>query len=306
MDNLRKDIEMRLNFLLITVLLLNISCSMFEKPKPGIMDFLPRETDVPGWEQVKKPERIYGKQMKDTADYGKYRAVEKSYSLYRSFSEQEYVLRVELFRLNSVMDAFGMFSRERGIPGISRNVTGDYFTSDEGAFLMKGNYYIRVLANNKDDILKKQCDTFIRNIRKNLDVSGQTSELPDYLTLFSEDYTSQDVMYYRNGYSNLPGLKRVFIRNRTIGEQNKLLFFVRFNSAQSAQRKFNSLLKKNSYGYALTVRNKVPVAFKKIADNILLFFSSDREWIFGVLNSANQDEGLRITDMLRGEIKNYN
>jgi len=293
-NNMRK-------YLLYIVLLLQItSCVMIQKKRPSIEDCMPRETDVPGWELMKSPVLSDEELSLKKNDYNSSGIVEGKSALYRAYYDRR-ELRVEVLRFDSVKNAFGRFSIDRGFgPGI-RNITEDSYFSDNGFFTRIGDYCISIRCKNINDGSKKDLEQFMAVIDDKLHSFTSSEGLPEYITLFSKNYTRYNLAYYRSGFTDIKSLGDVWVSEKMILDKRRLVFFCKKDSSADSAELFHKL--SFNEGFTVSLFNKNLISFKKVADDKFIFISTHKEWIFGLLNADNIKDGNRIIELLHGSIK---
>ena len=190
-----------------------------------MLHFLPRETDVPGWEIIsdkirKKPVQI------NSADYNKYGLRYLIQAEFRSFSDKDKIIEIKINKLNSQYNAFCMFSIERGFDNIIRNVKENYYSSDYGVYGIRGEYYIQVLsASNVNDELLKELDHFFNVVVSNIKEYYIEKSLPSYLLFFSNTPSTIDTVVYKNGHESIPYKKNIIVKRIILFEKQRLIFF---------------------------------------------------------------------------------
>jgi len=293
------------NIFLISVLSLFVSCSGFQVYDKYIAQFIPRETDVPGWELLNEPvsfrEDYLRKNHNREFNHGAYLMAS---ALYRSLSQPKVEFRVEIFKFTKPLDAFGNFSIERSGHAFLRNLKADYYTTDNGLFSRFGEYYIRILHDNIDDKQKQGMDTFLRVIQDNMEKFVSKDSIPEYLTLFSDNYSRDGLIYYRNGLEVIPGLTELYVRKVTFHEESRNVFFRYNDSAESAENLFEKVIKSQKQSFISGISGSLKIAFNKRPDGRIIFITWHKKWIFGILDAENPVSGGNSIIKLRNKLLN--
>jgi|GEM_PF-1942195 len=283
-----------------------LSCSMFAPAKPQLINVLPRETDVPGWllrnkvafqkqgaiESVNRVFVLFG--VKDYAG-----------AVFYSLSDETVMVTVELMKLPSSFHSFGLFSFERGFDPRAVESEETRFIDKDGAFVWKGEYYIRVTSNKPGKIDEDCFATFSSITVSNIDGHASTTELPDYVYTFSENYSTRDLVYYVMGHRLLPGSKHVFVRKKTIQQKERYVFFIRESSSLKSSEMYNAILSTTRPSFIITKSENILMGYARGDGARLVFISLYRDYVYGVLNADDVDDGSRIMHRLHRDLTGY-
>ena len=286
------------------VLMLLLSCSMFQTPDPGIRGLLPRETDVPGWERIADSVRVETVPFTGAREsYSYYNVREKSSASYRSYGSGDQIT-AEIVRCDSVLDAFGIFSWERNSADDFRRINDTAMMNRASLIMCDGLYFIRLESAVGENDPREAFQAFTGSIRQNLDLVRGTETLPSYMVLFSPDYSWDTLLFLRKGHSDLPGVTDLFIRKRSIFDREIHVFFHLAQNEERSDYIFKNLASRANK-FMLARSGDYPLAFRETEPGRMVFVSRYGPWVFGILNGATVDEGTKITGMLYREIRDF-
>jgi hypothetical protein len=287
----------------ITLICLFDSCSLIPRAST-IADILPRETDVPGW-AIARHYRTgsLSKIGQINALYTEYDPLELIVAEYGRLSDIKKTVRIEIIRFRSALDAFGVYSRERGLNGTSHASGDDTWTTERNLFFRQGRFYIRITGENLDAQETGAIEQFQGVVRKNLTKRAGEDVLPDSLYLFSDDRSTGDIVFYKKGIDTIPGLKNIYVMRRTLGGKKFGIVYAKLPTAFDAEQEFHQILKTGGGVFILSKIGSLQPAIRIISDTEYLFISYYKQWIFGVLNADTMNEGNRIIVYLFSEIK---
>ena len=147
------------------------SCTLFQTYTIKTEDLTPRETDVPGWRLDMSPATYdsndlseYIKNPEFNRLYRTYGFKELSVARYISFSSQQRKILVEIFQMDSSLNAFGIFSMERSGEIKKADICNESYLSPLGLFSNVGTFYIRIQSNTHYNNLHNDLKYFIRII----------------------------------------------------------------------------------------------------------------------------------------------
>ncbi|MBN2160844.1 MAG: hypothetical protein JW807_15755 [Spirochaetes bacterium] len=290
-------------FYLIPIILIYNSCLLLPR-NATTADFLPRETDVPGW-VITGRARIEGekKTVQISPLYGEYDPAEMSAAEYEYLSDRSKMVRVELIKLRSTLDAFGLYSRMRGLEVAALSPEDTACSLSNGIFSRTGKYCFRVSGSGLGDQDAGVPELFRGVVMQNLKAHAGGEPLPDHLFLFSEKRSTAGIVYYKKGVDTLPGLNGLSIIRRLLGGKQYDIAYARFNTALDAEQEFQKLLKAGGDAFILSRIGNLQPAIRIVGAGEHIFISHHKQWIFGVMNADTMGEGNRIFIYLYGEIK---
>jgi hypothetical protein len=289
--------------LLQIILAAGVSCSIL--PRTPLSDeFLPRETDVPGWVPVEQ-ERVTGakKIAQINPLYGTCDAAEVVTALYHHLSDSSKTVRIHMIKFRSPLDSFGLFSRERGISGGMKFIDDNAYTSSKGMFFRLAKYYVKLTGENLGDDRNGILDSFRTVIADNLKKHTGAENLPDSMFIFSNTRSTREIVYYKQGIETIPGLKNMFVTRHTVGTRKYDVFYSITSSSYEAEHEFHSILKAADGSYILSKIGNIQPAIRVLNEKEHLYISSYKNWIFGVLDAENMKTGNTIIILLHSEIR---
>lgn len=288
---------------LASLIFLVPSCTFL--PKPGTMaDYLPRETDVPGWVIVRKHAlnsvKKIGQVVPPSSEYD---PVEMAGADYNYISDAGRTVSVRVIRFRTGLDAFGMYGRERGFDRDAQFSGDDTYICDRGLFSYQGKFYMSVSGGTDGERDPAVLQQFLGVVRQNLKSQAGAERLPDYVLSLSDRGSSRDIIYYKAGIGTLPGARELFVTRRSIWGKSYDLAYSRLPSAFEAEQTFNRVLKAGGGSFMLTKIGSLQPAIKTVSASEYLFISYYKQWIFGVMNAENMNELNKIIIYLYGDVR---
>lgn len=300
---------MRINpLILYYIVLFYFSCNLIMIPSENRIKLMPRETDVPGWRLKAPPQEFTSAKiheyLKERTDlYQKYGFQKLYTALYNFINDSNRVNRVEIYKMNSSLNAFGIMSIERGFNYKDSPILNNSFITDNSISFSKGKYYIKIITSNYYENAIKYITTFAEIVSDNL--KNGDRRLPNYITLFADNNYDFNVVYYIDGIKELLELKNLFLREKIISKEKRIIFFTKRDSYYTSMKEFSNLLKNNDDPFILSNAGELQVAFKKRKNNKLIFTSVYKEWIFGIIKTKSLLEGKTMINQLHKELVDY-
>lgn len=290
-------------FVIASMLSLFLSCTFL--PKPGTMiDYLPRDTDVPGWVLAQKYALNSAKKIGQVVpDSSAYDPIEMVGAEYNYLSDTNRTVSVRVFKFRTLMDAFGLYGRERGFDRDAQFAGDDTYSCDQGLFSRQGKFYVTVSegpGGERDPAVLQQ---FLGVVRQNLKTQSGVEKLPDYILSLSDRGSSRDIIYYKDGIEAIPGARDLYVTRRSISGKSYDLVYSRMQNTFDAEQTFHKILKAGSGSFMLTKIGSLQPAIKALSPSEYLFISYYKQWIFGVLNAENMKEVNKIIIYLYGDIR---
>ena len=132
------------------------SCTLFQIDKPETEELLPRETEVLSWRLKAAPADYdnsniseYIQNSEQLKLFKVYGFQELSTANFISFSIPQKEVLVEVFQMDSSLNAFGILSIERPAEIKKSDVCNESYSTPNGLFAWTNNYYIRVRSSNQ-------------------------------------------------------------------------------------------------------------------------------------------------------------
>jgi len=276
-----------------------VSCVMV--PRTATLgDYLPRETDVPGWtidakEQIRSESNLRRRDQ-TLAEYG---VSEMVTALYRRISDPERTVMLDIAQFSSSLDAFGVFTIKR-TGGNVLLVDENTAIFPDGVMLRLGRYFVTLVISPQHNTAEKDLDLFVQAVRQNLAPRAGSQDLPDTVFFLSNDRSTREITYYKNGISVLPGIANLFVLPREIEGRRYQIFYRRSAGTFDAEREFQHLVRN---GFMLTRIGAIHPAVRVLKENELIFVAYYRRWIFGVLNAESFADGNNTIVLLYGEVR---
>jgi hypothetical protein len=289
--------------ILFTLIPLLNSCSFLPRV-PTIVDILPRETDVPGWDIAQQYRTSSVKKIGElNAIYAEYDPAELIAAEYTRISDATKTVRLEIIRFRTALDSFGMYSRDRGLDGPGRAEGDEAGRSEGSVFFRQGKYYVRIQGERLDAQESGAIEQFRGVVSQNLKIKGRDEALPDALFLFSPDRSTRDIVYYKKGIDAVPGLMNLSVMRRALAGKKVDVLYTKMATILDAEQQFHAILKTGGDAFILSKIGSLETAIRIISDTEYLIVSHYKQWIFGVRNADTMNEGNRIIIYLFGEIK---
>ena len=263
--------------LIILITITGISCSLFQSEVDDADNFLPRETDVPGWIRSNPVLSYTGRNIKKyNKDYTGLGITRLSSAVYESINNSGIKIKVEVFRFDSALNAYGFYSVTRG-PGVFNIGEINEFSNDRLSIIHIGNYVVCSLAESESDSLKGELVTFSKIPLIYIGDNYMKNKLPESLNILKGE-GGYGIIYNAAGHSKFPFL------GKTVSTQwkrnNSLInvFYAEYSSFYDAYGVFKKNIVDN---YIVSSSDEIYTAFKKDDDGQYIFISVKDRWIFG-------------------------
>ncbi|NJK95165.1 MAG: hypothetical protein HC905_09865 [Bacteroidales bacterium] len=153
-------------------------------------------------------------------------------------------ITLEIYRHQSIDDAFGIYSQERPSKAVYFKIGGQGYQEEANLNFFAGRYYVKIRCSGKSEMEVKSVRQLGEKIASLIDPE---TKLPEQLALFplegkvpnSEQYINQNFM----GYSFL---KNAFIASYLVKGTNFNVFIIANNSADEAKTMLQNFLKNNN------------------------------------------------------------
>lgn len=285
--------------IIVTMFSAAVSCVMVPRAAT-LIDYLPRETDVPGWtidakEQIRSESNL---RRRDPilAEYG---VLEMVTATYRRISDPDRTVRLDIAQFSSTLDAFGVFTLKR-TGGNVRHVDESTAIFPDGVMFRLGRYFVTMVMSPSQNTAEKDLDLFVEAVRQNLAPRLGTQDLPDTVFFLSNDRSTREIAYYKKGITALPGIANLFVLPREMDGRRYNIFYRRSAGIFDAEREFQHLVRN---GFMLSRIGAIQPAVRVLKENELIFVVYYRRWIFGVLNAESFADGSNIIVLLYGEVR---
>jgi hypothetical protein len=291
---------------MVLVLAVLYGCAAMMERDPNVIYLLPRESDLPGWKLESPPRRFDGTNIAlhedgDSSLFREYGGVNLAMAAYRSIRDAGEVIAVEIYRMRSPLDAFGIFSRKAGntmntpAPSI---MCDDIAVIRNGLLLRQGLYCISIVAAGSASVSDPAA--FARIILDN--IPKIESDLPDRAYLFGGRNRREGLIYYAGAHPDVPLTGGLFTRAKSIDGVEYVVFYSRRSSKSSAIREFAGLLGGGGSGFTLSSAGKRHVSVKDRPDGGYIFAARWEDVIFGLLRAENLVDGNAAINILLAEV----
>ncbi|RPI89174.1 MAG: hypothetical protein EHM32_12985, partial [Spirochaetales bacterium] len=191
-------------------------CAALMERDPDVIHLLPRESDLPGWGIADPPRRYDATNIalrvdKESALFREYGGEAFATVSYRTIEEPRGLVKIEIYRMRSPIDAFGIFGRKVGkamkMPAPSV-MCDDIAVIRNGLLLRQGLHFIALVVDEKDS--RHDLVAFARIILDN--IPQVESDIPEWARLFGIENNREGLVYYSLAPSESPLKGRQFVR----------------------------------------------------------------------------------------------
>lgn len=288
-------------FILYILFLTSTSCTLFQGETDSVMDLLPRDSDVPGWVRIDSP--VYYKSndiKKYNSDYDGLGIDKLSTSLYQSIDDPGIIIKLEVLKFTSVLNAYGFFSIKRG-PGVFEAAQINEYYSNAISIIQTGEYAAYSETGKAEMFLKKDLKTFVNIPLLYLGHNFNNEKLPDSLNVL-KGIDGYGVLYSKKPYHQYTLVKNIFFTQWSWNKDFVDVFLSKNSSFHDAYEIYRKSIENN---YILISSNNIYSAFKKDQDGKYSFISVSDSWIFGCWSVSDFDEGKKVLDEINSRILKY-
>lgn len=283
------------------------SCAFVRTERTGTASLLPHENDVPGWRLHTAPGSIRGSAI---APYLKERtSLFQSYSLreivfaeYEQLEDENNRIVIEIYRMKSPLDAFGIFSRTRGFSD-TKTTSGsftDAYCIGGSCYLFRDCYYIRLAVSNQNEEIINTLSPFIVALYAAMNAQGDP--LPDHAYCFGKRGERENLIYIAKNGSEYPLRGGFFIRKRSFASSVKTLIYTKRGSQDEAMNEYSSLVCGGEDSCAVLRSDEYQSAVRGSGERGYALIALYQEWLFGVLDASTIGEGEEAIKTLFGEL----
>src|SRR6056297_499074 len=298
----------RLTLFIISVCFL--SCNTFIIPSVDYTEKVPRETDVPGWTIVEQTTEItsgsIATYIKNFPSYYRVHDIRRILrSGYQWINDDSIRLTMEVFLSPSALESFGIYSRDRNSLDEVMILDQERFVSGATYHELYGRYYVVITSSRLYDSFQKHSGELAGALKKKIE---ESASLPDYVLLFSnekKEKSTQNLIYYKEGIVDLPGLDAVFVREKKVEDRNIKILFSKRDSTYKAVQDFSTMLQLKDNPFVLTGAADMQTAFRQTDENTYSYLGQYRKWIFGVLQVDNLVDARKHTAELGVDLKDF-
>jgi len=284
--------------IVILVIFLN-SCALFQSEMESVNDFLPRDTDVPGWMRSSFPEEFSGFSVSNYKKEYKTLGVERlSICHYNSLDNENYKVAVEIIKFNSVLNAYGFFSKKANEVYFEPVTKIDIYR-DDFALSLRGDIVVYAYPYSdfaSGEILKKLIDVATTYIGQYYDHQS----LPAKISILDNPYKAA-LIYSITTYEPA-GIDDVFVKTWQHRDIKVSVFFSERKSTEECWLMFNRFIKN---GWTLSETEQGTIAFIKPKSKGYSFIAVHERWIYGCIDTPSIQYGGEILEILKTRISLY-
>jgi len=287
--------------LILSVIPCLLSCSLFVSQIDSVTDFLPRDTDLSGWNRISPPAEYSGLGIR-RYNINYYKTGIKRFSVcrYESLNETDPVITVEVARFDSVLNAYGFFSRICGERSFTADSVNELLT-DNFAVALRGEYVIHIFTAPETAGSSVTFKNFIRISLKYIGINHSKDKLPEQINILKNN-GKYGIIYSVKSLENLSDIDRIYL-TRWVLNRNTVTVFA--SERQSFSDSYELFRKRINSGFILSESGGVYTAFKRKSDRSYTFISVYKNWIYGAQSVTDIDTGKKITDELKSRILPY-
>lgn len=282
----------------MVMILLSVSCSLFQSEIESVSDMLPRDTDLSGWTRTAPPSEYSGGTLKKyKQDYHNTGIERLSTCSYESPDGDKPVVTVEVARFDNVLNSYGFFSRIAGEREFSSDTENEYYAENYAAVL-RGEYLVYVFTDSVEDGTGNTLKNFIKSSLKYIGVNYSREKLTDRINIlkFRDRY---GIIYSANPVEQQKGIDNIYLTTWRHERAMVKIFTSERESFTDAYRIFRGRVKN---GYIVAESGSVHTAFKKESDGTFTFISVYNKWIYGCWSSPDFETGKKTTDEVKTRI----
>jgi hypothetical protein len=286
------------------------SCVLVQDWQMEPAQLLPRETEVPGWRLHTPPGVVRGSAM---ALFLKEKMpLFQSYGLrdivlaeYERLDDTNRRIMIEIYRMRSPLDAFGIFGRTRGFAD-SKNLSApwpDAYCAGGSCCLFREQWYIRLGVSHSDRDIYNQLSPFIESIEGSIPPAGDP--LPSYAYCFGKHGEREGLAYVAKGDPAHPLRAGFFMRKKGLVSSAKVIIYTKRRSEADAMREFSALVCGGEGSFAMLRSGEYQSAVRGPGERGYELIAIYRDWLFGVMDAAAIGEGEAVLRELYKELKEF-
>ena len=293
---------MKIKIMLLTVVAItSISCSLFQSEVDDVEDLLPRETDVPGWTKSNPVSYYSARNIKKyNKDYTGLGMEKLSSSIYESIDNSDVKIKMEVIRFDSVLNAYGFYSVNRGHGIFGIGETND-FSTDRLSVLQIGNYVVCSSTENESPSLTKELKVFSKIHFNYIGENYMNYKLPDSLNILKSD-DGYGIIYSINQHDKFSFLERIAYTQWKWNNNLINVFYSEYSSFYDAYEIFKKNIVDN---YIVSSSDEIYTAFTKDTDGKYIFISVKDRFIFGGWAIEEYNDVNKILNEILNRINDY-
>lgn len=286
------------------------SCALVQDRQLKPAQLLPRETDVPGWRLHTPPGEVRGSAMalflkEKMPLFQGYGLREIVLAEYEGLDNTKRRIVIEIYRMRSPLDAFGIFSRNRGFPD-SKNRDApwpDAYCAGSSCCLFRECFYIRLAVSQSEMEIFNQLSPFVEALEGSMQAAGDP--LPSYAYCFGKHGEREGLVYVAKGDPAHPLRTGFFMRKKDFASSAKVIIYTKRRSEAEAMREFSGLVCGGEDSFAMLRSGEYQSAVRGPGRRGYELIALYRDWLFGVLDAAAIGEGEAALRDLYKELKEF-
>lgn len=291
--------------IIIMTTLIMPGCLSLQKGKKK-MDYLPRETEIPGW-------KLKGDMVELTAfaarEYCQNKGskifddslVNMFYAEYKPLAFDKSEMRIEIYRFTDSLDSFAVLSQERGFNYTKSDFGMDGYQSDTSICWRKENYYFKITIAKSYYGIKKDLFEFARITDTKVPVTKDI--LPDSLLFLSSNNSRDGVIFYKNNFPAIPGLQNVAIRKVVDSGVEYQVFWTKRVSPYDVQKDIAMLLNDQTKKFVMLSSDVNQLIYNNQPGGELI--AAQNEWLIGIDGVKSLTDAQSSGKMLFDKLKAY-
>ncbi|GEM_PF-1935307 len=286
------------------------SCALVQGGRLEPAQILPRETDVPGWRLHTPPVAVRGSALalflkeKMPLFHG-YGLREIVVAEYEGLDDADRRIVIEIYRMRSPLDAFGIFSSMRGFADSKRTIAPwpDTYCAEGSCYLFRERCYIRLGVSRPEKEVYTQLSPFVEAIEEAMPPTGDP--LPPYAYCFGKHGDREGLAYVAEGDPAHPLRAGFFMRKKGFASSAKVIIYTKRRSEAEAVREFSALVCGGGDSFAMLRSGEYQSAVRGPGERGYECIALYRGWLFGVLDAAAIGEGEAVLRELYEELRGF-
>ncbi|MCU0847942.1 MAG: hypothetical protein MUD12_08665 [Spirochaetes bacterium] len=265
------------------------ACSLFQFGPSSIAEYLPIESDVPGWAQN---EKVYAKKSEDLKKLGPYydrfRIREYAYASYSSISGQGSI-NLEIYRLPDALRAFSLFTIEKSASNKIFLNEEFSFSAETGLYLCARDCFVKIMSDNTKDASSGDLSVF-RKVVESYISTNESKLIPQHFKLFNDD--ARNIIYYADGIDTIPGSADLIAFRQDSRVRSGRLFYMYLHSSYEAAGLYDRIVRKSGASYIMTKAEDIQTFYRNFSGSYI-FISIYKNIIYGVLEAEGIHNGIK-------------
>lgn len=277
------------------------SCTIFQRGTGYISDYIPRDSDVPGWNRQSTPSTADGESIGSYRnDYTGLGIDSIAWCSFTSFEDRDRFIEVEVIRFKNITDSYSFYSDSAGFSE-SGTCPDDEFYNDTKAVIRAGEYIVHVKTSSQH--LENSADLkSFSSISRNYIGDRYSPESLPALQGVLKRAGATCVLFSKRGIAAVPGINRCYYS--MINDQNKN-YFVFLSERGTYYDSLNLFQKIISKKYIIIKADNTQSAFIRDEKGVYTFVSIYDRWIYGCWSVSDINDGKTILQNIRNAVESY-